>query len=199
MVHLEMSYLTHSKFFITMIPDILSLFRVRFRIFWWTCNSNSLLLEIRGNQKFWYSFPFPHEVWNSSWISALTLFRTRFRVPDDLVTSSVFRTRFEVMFPSSSARDFGFRWIDALSLFHLRFRVLDDPITSLFFRMRFEVIFFFSFTRGLEWFCSSSAWGSKMILIKWYFYSFPHEVLTFCWRTILLPFFARSLKLIFKW
>ena len=35
MVHLEMSYLTHSKFSITMILDILPLFRARFRIFWW--------------------------------------------------------------------------------------------------------------------------------------------------------------------
>ena len=33
MVHLETSCLTHSKFFTTMIPDILPLFRARFRIF----------------------------------------------------------------------------------------------------------------------------------------------------------------------
>ena len=33
MVHLEMSYLTHSKFSNTIIPDILPLFRASFRIF----------------------------------------------------------------------------------------------------------------------------------------------------------------------
>ena len=35
MVHLEMSYLTQSKFSTTMILDILPLFCARFRIFWW--------------------------------------------------------------------------------------------------------------------------------------------------------------------
>ena len=92
MVHLEMSYLTHSKFFITMIPDILPLFCARFRI------SGELVIRILFCPRFKvienFDVPF--------------LFRTRFGILDDLVTSSLFRTRFKVMFPSSFARGLGY-------------------------------------------------------------------------------------------
>ena len=98
----------------------------------------------------------------------------------------------------------------------MRFRVLNDPVTSFLFRTRFEIIFLSSSARGLEQFHSSFTRGSKMILVKWYFYPplhevlklifvyryfcpLPHEVLTFCWKIILLPSFARGSKLIFKW
>ena len=106
MVHLEMSYLTHSKFSTTMILDILPLFRVRFRIFDELCNSNSLPPEIRGNWELWYSFLLSNEVWNSLWINTLTLFRTRFRVLDDLVTFSSVRD-FGVIFPLFFRMKFG--------------------------------------------------------------------------------------------
>ena len=49
MVHLEMSYLTHSKFSTTMVPDILPLFRARLGFSDGFCILNSLLPEIRSN------------------------------------------------------------------------------------------------------------------------------------------------------
>ena len=112
-----------------------------------------------------------------SWIDTLILFCPRFRVLDDFITFSLFHTRSGVVFPFSSARDLGwFRWIDALPLFRTRFRVFDDFITSPLFHTRFEVIFLSSSARDLEWFCSSFARGSKMIIVKQYFYPLPPEV-----------------------
>ena len=81
------------------------------------------------------------------------------------------------MFLSSSTRGLEISWINTLILVHPRFIVLDDLLTSSLFRTRFEVIFLFSFARGLEWFRSSFARGSKIILVKLYFYPPLHEVL----------------------
>ena len=166
MVHLETSYLTHSKFSmkIRVIPDILPLFCARFRIFWRTCNSNSLPPEIQSNWKIWYSFPLPHEVWNSSWINTLTFFRTW--VPDDLETSfSLVRALWSVIAFLFRARFGIYDELMLCPLFRMRFRVFDDPITSLLFRTRFEVIFLSFSARGLEWFRSSSAWDSKISFV----------------------------------
>ena len=49
MVHLEMSYLTHFKFFTTMIPDILPCSVQGLEFSDELYNSNSLPLEIRSN------------------------------------------------------------------------------------------------------------------------------------------------------
>ena len=54
---------------------------------------------------------------------------------------------------------------------------------SLLFCARFEVIFLSSSARGLEWFRSSFAWVSKIILIQWYFYPLPLEVRSWSWFT----------------
>ena len=81
----------------------------------------------------------------------------------------------------------------------MRFKALDVPITPLLFHTRFEVIFLSSSARGLEWFRSSYARGLKLILVKRYFYPFLHEVLTSCWKLILLSSSARSPKLTLKW
>ena len=62
-----MSYLTHSKFFITMIPDTLPLFRARFEFFDGFCTSNSLPLEIWSCY-----FPLSHKVldFSTNWFFA---------------------------------------------------------------------------------------------------------------------------------
>ena len=105
MVHLEMRYLTHSKFFTTMIPDILLLFCARFKFFWW------IVTWILFHSRFevieaWCSFPLLDEVQYFSRTDTLTFFRTRFRVLDDHVTSLFFCTRF---------------WSNISFLFRLRF------------------------------------------------------------------------------
>ena len=103
---------------------------------------------VRGLE--WYSLPLPHEVWDSWRVDALPLFRTRFRVFDDPMTSLLFRARFEVIFLSSFAQGFG--------------------MASFLFRLKFEnklcitMLLFFS------------ARGSKLTLICWYFYPPPLEV-----------------------
>ena len=138
MVHLEMSYLTHSKFFIMMIPDILPLFRARFRIFLWTCNSNSLPPEIRNNLR-------------------------------------------TLMFFSSSA--WGLEWFRSSS-----------SSASILLRSRFEA------DLDLLILLSSSARGSKLIWIYWYFYPPPLEIRSWSWFTdtpiLLRPRFEADLDLL---
>ena len=78
MVHLEMSYLTHSKFSNTIIPDIMPLFRARFRIFEWILQFK--FFSIRDSN---FDVPF--------------LFRTRFGIPDELMLCPSFARGLEFL------------------------------------------------------------------------------------------------------
>ena len=121
-----MSYLTHSKFPTMMIPDILPLFRSRFRIFWWTLQFRILF---RPRFKVIENFDVPF------------LFRTRFWIFDELATWILFRSRFKVI-----------ENFDVPFLFRTRFRIFWQDDTLTFFRTRFIVpdktILLSSFARG---------------------------------------------------
>ena len=96
--------------------------------------------------------------------------------------SFIFRLRFETDFRKKILLS-SFAWgIDFLLrtntsiLLRLRFEANLCTDTSILFRSKFEMIFLPSSARGLEWFCSSSARDSKLILVKWYSYPLSFEV-----------------------
>ena len=105
MVHLEMSYLTHSKFPIMIIPDILPPIPLQgLEIFDEFCDSHSLLLEVRIVLKALdVPSPFRTRSGNFNILILRSSVRGRFRVSADFITSFLFRTRFEVVSLSSSA------------------------------------------------------------------------------------------------
>ena len=150
MVHLEIRYLTHSKCFamIKIKPDIMPLFRTRFRIF------DELVTWILFRLRFkvigtWCSFPLSYKV-RIFWSDTLTFFRTRFRVFDDLVTFLFFCTRF---------------WGNITFLFRMRFEMvlyrkilLSSSERGLGFLMILWLFFSSTWDFGVI-FLSSSTWG----------------------------------------
>ena len=120
MVHIEMSYLTHSKFFTTMIPDILPLFRARFRIFWWI-----LYFEFSSTRDLKLFFPSCAQ---------------GFRFFNKLILCPSIHVRFRVFFLlSSSAWGFGFftNWCSA-------------PLSARDLEFFWKKILLSSFVRGLK-------------------------------------------------
>ena len=77
--------------------------------------------------------------------------------------------------------------LNALPLFRTRFEVLDDPMTSLLFRMRFEA------NLDLLILLSSSARGSKLIWIYWYFYPPQCEVRSWSFNRWFVRFIGLTL------
>ena len=145
MVHLEMSYLTHTKFSTMIIPDILPLFRARFRFFWW--------------------------IWYFEFSSA-----------QDLKLFFLFFAQ-------------GFGFFNKLILcpsVRARFKVLLKNDTSILFRPKFETDLWILIL------LSSSARGSKLISIYWYFYPLRLEIFGFFlnWCSALLS--ARGLEFFWK-
>ena len=167
-----MSYLTHFKFSTMVIPDILPLFRARFRIFWWILyfefffvrdlklffpsfaqgfgffiNWFFVPLSVRGLEFFWKTI-------------LLSSFARGSKLISD--TSILFRPRFWIFL----------KLIHRLSV-RARFRVLLKNDTSILFCPRFES------DLGLPILLSYSVRGSKLIFIYWYFYPLPSKVLDF--------------------
>ena len=117
---------------------------------------------------YWYFYPPPLEIRNwSRFTDTSILFRPRFEADLDLL-----------ILLSFSVRDLKLiliYWYFYPPLLEARsWSWFTD--TSILLRPRFEVIFLPSSAWGLEWFCSSSARGSKLILVEWYSYPFSPKV-----------------------
>ena len=140
MIHLEMSYLTHSKFSTTMTPNILPLFRARFRIFWWI-----LYFEFSSARDLVLLFPsFAQGFGFFNKLILCPSICARFRVFSKNDTSILFHLRFEADLwyfypPSPEVRNWSL-FTDTSILFCPRFWIFHKLILCPSVRARFRVL-----------------------------------------------------------